>query len=150
MIFANKKLTNYMIKNNLPIIYRKFTENNNFNNYNLDKEIIKIFNQRNSDSAIYTFEKVNQDLMEGLYSHFTSPLRRWIDIYHQLIIYYSLKNNKSKINEIYENIKKKIDLINYKFKKIKKFHNEYNYFTQNIDLVNKEYSGYIYNLKKNI
>lgn len=147
MILANKKFTEYCVKNNLPILYRQFKISHDFDNLELDENIKTVFNQRKSESAFYTLEKQQQELMSGLYSHFTSPLRRWVDSYHHLILYLFFNNKFDYI----EKLKNILDVkkINYKFSKIKKFHREYNYLLNN-KLINKSlYQGYLFNVKKN-
>ena len=146
MILSNKKFTEYLEKNNAPILYRKFKVEHNFDSLKLDKSIIDIFNQRKSDSAEYTFDKSTHELLEGSYSHFTSPLRRWVDCYHQMLIW-NISNNKP-----FEKMKIDVELINHKFSKIKKFHREFTFLENNKNLLIDEeinYQGYIFNLRNN-
>lgn len=143
MILTNKKLTEYFEKKKLSIFYRIFNVIDNFIELEIPKKVKDIFNQRKSESAIYSLRMGEHKLMNGKYSHFTSPLRRWVDCFHQLILY-NYKYNKILDYKIDE------DLLNYKFKKVRKFHLEYNYLVENIVLdFEKEYYGYIYNLKSN-
>lgn len=144
MILGNKLFTNYFEKNKLPLFYRKFIVSENFDNVNIPEEIKDIFNQRKSESAIYSLEKCEHELMKGSYSHFTSPLRRWVDCYHQLVLY------KHKCLKEYSFVNLNEDLINYKFSRIKKFHREYNYLIINKNLdFKKKYEGYIFNFINN-
>ena len=144
MILANKKYTEYMRENNLLVLYRDFSVNKDFEKLKVPKEIKNIFNQRKSDSAKYTMERREHELMEGEYSHFTSPLRRWVDCFHQLVILNNImgKRGDYKIDE------KKLNL---KFDKIKKFHREYNYYCENRKYdFTKKYKGYIFNVRLNL
>ncbi|ADO67421.1 putative exoribonuclease [Cafeteria roenbergensis virus] len=145
MILTNKKFTDFLELHQAPILYRKFIINHNFDIYNLDKNIKDIFNQRKSDSAEYTLIKSSHELLKGCYSHFTSPLRRWVDCYHQMLLWQIIHNQS-----ILEN-KLDIILINHKFTKIKKFHREYQYLIQNqsLNINDLLYNGFIFNIRKN-
>lgn len=151
MILANTKFADFLEKNNAPLLYRKFILNHNFDNLDLPINIKQIFNQRKSDSAEYTLEKNTHELMNLTYSHFTSPLRRWVDCYHQMLIFKIIKQNTSDFKDIRNYIKNNILVINNKFNKIKKFHREYNYLIENEKLIlkNKLYNGYVFNLCNN-
>lgn len=150
MILANKLYTDFLCKNNLPVIYRKFILNHDYDNITLQQNIKHIFNQKKSDSAIYTLEKNNQEIMGCLYSHFTSPLRRLIDTLHQLIILKYIEGDIEYINEIKNNLKVNLTKINIRFEKIKRFHREYNLLKDNIELdMSKDYEGIVFNIYKN-
>lgn len=141
MILANKLLTKYFEDNNLQVIYREFIKYNS--DVKLPDNIKTIFEYMKSDSAKYTEEICEHGTIKDRYTHFTSPLRRWIDSFHQLILYnYIVKK---------ENIKYDINLeyINYKFSKIKRFHNEYKYLKMNNDfsrLSSDIFTGYIFDI----
>lgn len=151
MILANKTFTKFLENENAPILYRKFVLKHNYDDLELSNDIKQIFNQRKSESAIYTLDKSYHSHIGDNYSHFTSPLRRWVDCYHQMLIFNILNKTEININKIND---KFISKINDKFISIKKFHREYNYLMDNKILLNtirfnKIYNGYVYNLRNN-
>ena len=146
MVLSNKLFTEYFEKNKIRMFYREFDFDENFEKIVLPKKVKKIFNQRNGESARYTLYKKEHKLMKGLYSHFTSPLRRWIDCYHQLELLNFMERGIGITEELC-----KIDEeeLNNKFLKVNKFHREYNYYIENKSFEEKKYNGYIYYLKNN-
>lgn len=150
MILGNKKLTEYFEENNLPILYRNFKINHVYDNLDINQNIIQKFNQKKSDSAIYTLEKNNHELMGGIYTHFTSPLRRLVDTIHQLILFSYKNNNIELINKIKLFLEENELKINDKFNSIKRFHKEYNLLIENSELnLDEIYDGIVFNIYKN-
>lgn len=143
MVLSNKLFTEYFERNKIRMFYRKFNFEENFDKLVLSENVKRIFNQRNSESAKYTLCQERHKLMKGLYSHFTSPLRRWVDCYHQLELLNFLERGEG----ISEGISEKE--LNNKFSKVKKFHREYKYYIENKSFEKKKYKGNIYSLKNN-
>lgn len=148
MIESNKIVANYLIKNNYDnIILRVFEENNKI--FNKDDEILnKILYQYNQEGANYKLFK-NEDTnnkhsnFKDYYTHFTSPIRRYVDLYIQYIII----NKEFKINKIEEIINEnKI----YE-KNLKKFYRNQDLLkfinNNDINILNEE--AYIIKIKRN-
>lgn len=133
MVLCNRLLTRYCEENNLGMIYREFDYVEN------DLDVPKVFNYVRGEGAKYTKEKSEHKILGGRYGHFTSPLRRWVDMYNQMLIYNFVKRDVKKYD---------IDfgVLNYKFEKIKKFHSEYEMLNYNID-GEKMCEGVIYEVR---
>jgi ribonuclease R len=97
MIFANKFIAKYLINKNISnLIVRK----NELSNYNYEKIINQFYSEelaeylklKSENSALYEIYDINKNqihskLGNDYYTHFTSPIRRAVDLFiHGLII----------------------------------------------------------------
>jgi ribonuclease R len=129
MIFTNKFIANYLInecKNKiidkdysgniiLRILTRKNIENNNSNIF-IESSLIEYINNKNENSALYELfdeemekNQFHYKLGNEYYTHFTSPIRRVVDIIIHGIL---LKNNKLMDKKLLENYLIKINKFN--------------------------------------
>jgi exoribonuclease R len=128
MIFANKKIAQYLIDKNIQnLIIRKHNYNENNENEIICSNILlkKYLSYKNENSAFY--ELYNKDLIQyhsklgnEYYTHFTSPIRRAVDFYIHYLIINNLNNSK-RLEISKENINKIIDNINIFTKNSRKF-----------------------------
>jgi len=132
MILTNNKICE-LIHNNLNFsILRNYKQYNRIETINNDENFIKFLNFYHNESAKYKIIKgkintneYNHELLNlKYYTHFTSPIRRYIDIeMHRL---YKLLNNKIEFNkDVYiEKLDNICENINKKNKYIKKYYRE--------------------------
>ena len=151
MILANKITGEYLVKNNKNPILRYHEETK----YNIDFEkidnkelrhFLKIFQTKSASYKEYDGEDFNYyhfGLNLNLYAHFTSPIRRFIDILNHIKIKsclfntdYSIKNND-------------IDDINQTNKNLRKMDREMNEIEKIESLRDKTVKGYLVNYKDN-
>lgn len=129
MILANNLVGKYLyekVEDKKKIIYRVHESNNISKNKSNNPEIDKILGLLESNAATYTNEHKNyyhNGLGIDYYTHFTSPIRRYIDIYIHRLLSYVISNNKKKIDEL---TVVNCDHINEFNKNIKKAEREYN------------------------
>jgi len=117
MVLANqqvaKKIKDAKIYN--PI-FRKYKYIDSLGNAVQDPKIKEIIKYFNSDKAFYSLNGTHDDL--GEYSHFTSPIRRYIDIItHRMLWGSIIKNNKQ---VTYLDLEELIENINFRNMEIKK------------------------------
>lgn len=118
MIEAYMILCNHLASNHTFISRINKKKTSNIENIFKDNKINKIYNNCLQESAKYILNDSEQ-IHEGIgleYTHFTSPMRRYVDFLNHYIIYNNLK---------YEDIKEFIDLekINLVHKYYKKIYN---------------------------
>lgn len=168
MIYTNQKIANHLIQNNVEnIILRQHISSPKVE---FNKELNEYLNMRNENSATYVlYEQPEQNpdqqnqqnqqiqqnqqnqkhskLGDSYYTHFTSPIRRAVDLYiHNLIL--------NKKDTIIKNItKEQIDKINSFTKRTRKFGNKIKRlnFLYEIKEMEKniETFGYIIKINKN-
>lgn len=109
MILANHLICK-LLKNEKNMVYRIHDKKENNTNIDYDnihdeelEEIIKILKNQ---SAEYSLNNgIHYGLNLDYYTHFTSPIRRYIDIYvHQLLLNYITKNNEKNLEINLDNI----------------------------------------------
>jgi len=93
-------------------------------NTQLNSNLTKLYNNCLQNTAIYTLDTLDNNIHEGIglkYTHFTSPMRRYIDYVNHYIIYKNLKDcdinldnldNLDNINKIHTYYKKIYNLRN--------------------------------------
>jgi len=92
MIYANKIVAKYLIEKNLKnIIIRKHERNEEYLIDNLDKNLLNYLNIRREKSALYELyesgsNQTHSKLDNSYYTHFTSPIRRAVDLFIHLLI----------------------------------------------------------------
>lgn len=151
MIIANCEIIKILEIHNKKIIYRKHDNSINIENYkNIDENLFKFLNIIKSKSAIYTYSNTctNHHALNILkYTHYTSPIRRFVDCYiHNLIHQVLDKSYKENINIDIE----KINIFN---KNLKIAEREFSKLTlyNNIKRTNdNEFNGYIYDFRNNL
>lgn len=119
MILVNKIVAQEIVKNNKQCILRKFKLNLNMNlNKDLNETKKNIINNFNVEKALYSPTE-SHDLL-GLYTHFTSPMRRYVDIIIHRILNNIISNSNNNIcpenitfNELIEKINYRTLQINY-------------------------------------
>ena len=120
MIEAYMILCNHLASNHTFISRTNKKKTSNIDNIFKDNKLNKIYNNCLQDTAKYILNDSEQiHVHEGIgleYTHFTSPMRRYVDFLNHYIIYNNLK---------YEDIKEFIDLkkINLVHKYYKKIYN---------------------------
>jgi exoribonuclease R len=158
MLIANKLIAEFLIKNDKKPIMRihnepKFQmdlkdcdiENkdtlNFLNYYQMECAVYKEYNQEND----YNYYHYGLNLK--YYSHFTSPIRRIVDIMIHLQVKEVLTNTNSKI---LKKLKVDIEKVNIQQKKDKKMYRELEKINIiNNKLRNDEYESYIVDIKSN-
>jgi len=117
MIYANKIVAKYLIEKNFTnIILRKHDQNEDYinnNQNNIDKNLLDYLNIRNEKCALYELYDINSKfqthskLDNSYYTHFTSPIRRAVDLFiHLLIIKDKDIFEQNKLINIVDNINK--------------------------------------------
>ena len=151
MIIANCEIIKILESHNKKIIYRKHDNSLNIeNNENINTDLLNFLNIIKSKSAIYTYNELSTNhyaLDIGKYTHYTSPIRRYVDCYIHNLIHQILDNsykndieiNIDKINTFNKNLK----IAEREFSKLKLYNH-----IKNIN--ENEFDGYIYQLKNNI
>jgi exoribonuclease R len=150
MIKTNKTIAQYLIDCDFKhIIVRShrgisyINENNHDNDLN---EILKKYKENSANYVLYNKDEnqYHSKMSNDYYTHFTSPLRRCVDYYTQMIL-----DNKIKLDEI--EIKENIEHINKYEKKLKKFYRDQkkiNYIYEYKTHIQK-CEGYIIQIKEN-
>ena len=137
MIITNNWIGNYLIKNNIEIPLRVHNSNIEISKEMYDniedenyKKFIKIFNLEKAEYKLSKVPIKHETLGVNTYTHFTSPIRRFIDIY--------IHNELSKImRKEYINIAK-MDLK--RINEINEFNNNNKYLQYDL---NKLYISYV-------
>jgi len=153
MILANKLTAEYLINNNKNPILRYHIESkynidfNNVENVKL-KNFLKIFQTKSALYKIYNktdnFNYYHYGLNLNLYTHFTSPIRRFVDIINHILIKKCIFSN---FDNFYNDFN--IDDININNKNLRKMDRELNEIEIGEKIVNKTVNGYLINYKKN-
>lgn len=151
MILANKLTAEYLIKNNKNPVLRCHKETK----YNIDfssiqndklKHFLKIFQTKSAEYISYNedtdFNYFHYGLNLQLYAHFTSPIRRVIDILNHIKIKETLFNN-------YNNFEVDINKVNIVNKNLRKLDRELNEIENIEKILNKELNGYLIDYKEN-
>lgn len=169
MVLTNSKVCELIYNECNFSIIRKYKQNKQ-NIVNDDLELNKFLCYYNNESAKYevinnydnnnNLEKINHDLLNlKYYTHFTSPIRRYMDIeLHRLYKYIKYSSLKSHNNNYINNLNQLCININKKEKEIKKYYRELNkldFIFNNLKNINTDnnnniYEGYIINLVHNI
>jgi len=141
MVLTNNKVAEYLYSKNPLLTILRVHENNNTNN-NFDiinkkkKNFINYLKIIQSQSANYcTGNSINCDNIAhyGLnikyYTHFTSPIRRYIDILVHRFLYYLLNDTVNEDKSLYINLNEKLI----------KFCDNANSFNKNIKRMKRDY-----------
>ena len=137
--------TNSYIGNKLSNIPYRVNHFNNVELPDLSEDIGKKFMSKKIDSAYYSLEEIfHQSLGINKYTHFTSPIRRYIDTWIHYYLTYPDARGELKLN---------LDLINDLDTRTKKFHRE----LELNDTINRIFAdtemietiGYIYQIISN-
>jgi exoribonuclease R len=161
MVLTNSKICE-LLYNNLGItIMRNYKKIENIKIENLNDNVNKFLNYYNNGNAKYVLkikekdefdtDNIEHDILNlKYYTHYTSPIRRYIDIeLHRL---YKKLINKNVYDINIEDLRNKIENINKKNKDIKKYYIELNKLNliYNIEnkLIDKIYEGIIVNIKE--
>lgn len=149
MILANE-LVAEKIKNNNAI----FRTHNGIikNSYTEDFLINNMINTLRLESAEYTLEKKPHKIINNkLYVHFTSPIRRYVDIINHRILYNTIMNEEKKVFS--DDIRKYMSVLNKKNKHIKKANRDSiildfinDKYKSNCNIINND--GYIVRIKE--
>jgi len=142
MVKTNYLLAKYFIEKELPFISRNF----DYSREDIleDKELNYIFNLHQAKSAEYDYKNYGHKLLDlPYYSHFTSPIRRWVDSYHQLVLYYHLQVKNYYMPKFQ---KPKLSRLNHLDKLTRRF-----YYLEKLDKIDltKKYTGKLYNINNN-
>lgn len=153
MILANKITGEYLVKNNKnPILrYHEETKYNikydNIQNYDLI-HFLKIFQTKSAKYKEYnnteTFNYYHFGLNIDLYAHFTSPIRRFVDIINHIKIKECLFENCDKYNKEIN-----VEDINITNKNLRKMDREISEIEKIEELNDKIVNGYLINYKEN-
>ena len=142
MLLENTNQANYFHMNNYPFIYRtdnsSFTEKlkkdlglpNEISDINIQRFIKEIDKDR--QRVVYGMEGTVSDLVFEHYTHSTSPLRRFADLWNRYLINEIRYNNRGNIDELYEKTLQVVDVINKRVEDISHFTNEYNKYVGKI------------------
>lgn len=143
MVKTNYLLAKYFIDKELPFISRNFEYEEQ--KIVSDPEINQIFNLHQANRAEYDYKNYQGHKLLNLpcYSHFTSPIRRWVDTYHQLVLYYHLQVKNYYMPKFQ---KPKISRINHLDKLVKRY-----YYLNRLDEIDltKLYIGKLYDIRGN-
>jgi len=150
MIKTNKTIAQYLINNDFKnIIIRSHQsilyKNNNLYDDTLN-DILKKYKENSAEYVLYNKDEnqYHSKMSDDYYTHFTSPLRRCIDYYTQMIL-----DNKVKLDE--NQIKENLEEINKYEKKLKKFYRDQkkiNYIYEH-KTHKQKCEGYIIQIKEN-
>ena len=138
MILENNSQAIYASKNNYPLIYRTQTlsnkeivkEANNMFQDIEDEDVSKLCSEfeKSSTPAIYSNGGIHEGLRIRHYCHFTSPIRRYADLWNRYLNkkYRFGKVNDKEIIDLFKKTDVVIDSINHQMKNIEYFTNDYN------------------------
>lgn len=155
MLLANTEVAKYLSEK-IPdkVILRKYVlaKSNIYENMNLPAFLLKYMNIKKSPPAVYACgieNNAHESLDEKYYTHFTSPIRRYLDMMIHRMLYLCINNN----NVTYDT-QSICDIINIQQRHIKKAQKEselfqiiYNIYHNENSVVKK--SGYIIEIKDN-
>ena len=154
MILCNKTIAEILYKyDKEKTILRIHNKNTNYLIKTEDKILTKYINKRTINSALYSYDILNlknvchYGLNLNLYTHFTSPIRRYIDIINHI----NIKNvlNKKELIFIDNEILNNVNRLN---KNIKKFNNDYKLIeliNKKKNIINQKYESYIIKINLN-
>lgn len=151
MILANKLTAEYLIKNKKQPILRSHKEskyNIDFNTIQNDKlkHFLKIFQTKSAEYVSYNentdFNYYHFGLNLNLYAHFTSPIRRVVDIINHIMIKQCIFNNYNS----YEIDVEKVNVVN---KNLRKLDRELNEIENIENILNDNLDAYLVDYKKN-
>ena len=126
MVLTNNKVAEYLYSKNPLLTILRVHENNNDNNNNINninfdiiekkqKNLINYLKIIQSQSANYcTGNSINCEnighygLNIKYYTHFTSPIRRYIDILVHRFLYYLMNDNVNEDKSVYLNLNQKL------------------------------------------
>lgn len=151
MILANKLTAEYLIENNKNPILRAHKETK----YNIDfsdikdnklKNFLKIFQTKSAEYVYYdkdkNFNYFHYGLNLNLYAHFTSPIRRVVDIVNHIKI-------KECIFNKYETYNININKVNVVNKNLRKLDRELNEIENINSILDKKLNAYLVDYKDN-
>ena len=148
MVLCNKIVAETLYKYDKEKTILRIHENTDILSIkNKDEILINHINKKNINAALYSYYKSDlkntghSGLNLNLYTHFTSPIRRYIDIINHI----NIKNvlNKKELIKVEDKI---LDNVNKLNKNIKKFTNDYKLIELlNIkkNILNEKYEAYI-------
>jgi exoribonuclease R len=143
MIHTNTFCANYMILNKIGIF--KTLNSPNKVHYNTDNKIQNFIQHWNNSSGSYVeYDKITENV-ENPYIHFTSPIRRLVDLLNHIIIVKQMSSISSNADLFLVKWMNKLDYINKSMKSIRKVQNEcliIHSCTHNID---DYHEGYVFN-----
>jgi len=143
MVKTNYLLAKYFIDNKLPFISRNF----DYEHKNIvdNEELNNVFNLHQANRAEYDYQNHSGHKLLNLscYSHFTSPIRRWVDTYHQLVLYHHLQIKNYNMTKFQ---KPDISRINHLDGLVKRY-----YYLERLEKINlaKSYQGNLYDIRNN-
>lgn len=109
MCIYNCEVSEYLDSANKKLVFRSQEPSCNFQSIKTDDELNSFLNIIQNNSAIYTFSKQSHHSLQlDKYTHATSPIRRYVDIYNQHLLFNNLELpiNLEEINQYTQNIKK--------------------------------------------
>ena len=157
MIYANKIVAEYLVSSSLNNIILRVHHNKNLllnipENISNEK-LIHFIKYKQENSAQYEIYNINNDLIQthskmenSYYTHFTSPIRRSIDFFNQILLI-----DKKDIYTM-EELQEKVNHINNFEKNVKKFYrkkNRLDFIFNNKNTVEILTYGYITEINEN-
>lgn len=145
MIHTNTFCANYMVSNKIGIF--KILSSPNVVKYNPDNKIKNFVQNWNNASGSYT---EYNDSITNPYIHFTSPIRRLVDLLNHLIMFKHLFSLSTNADIFLVKWMNKINYINSSMKSIRKIQNEsliIHLCTKSRNQ-NQHYEGYVFNKTK--
>ena len=146
MIIYNCEVVKFLHQANLKPIYRIHQSNVSMEmEENIPRELEKFLSIIKNKAAVYTFDSSNTNhsaLGINNYTHFTSPIRRYVDCYNHSLVHNMLSNENYTISISLD----KINNFNSRVKRMERDSAKISMsqFISNTD--NHDFSGYIYNI----
>jgi exoribonuclease R len=148
MVIYNCEVVRLLHQSDLKPIYRVHQSNDSLEmKENIPRELEKFLSIIKNKAAIYTFDSSDTGhaaLGINNYTHFTSPIRRYVDCYNHRLVH-NMLNNENKIIPI------SLELINNFNSRVKKMERDSAKISmsQYIDASDEHnFSGYIYNINQ--
>ena len=144
MLLENERQAKFFYENSLPLIYRvdnlkqidKVKEELKLQNELIDNNIQMFLKKIDKDRrrVIYGMDGTISDLKFEHYTHSTSPLRRFADLWNRYLIREFRCNKKCDVDDLEKRTIYMIDIINKRMEEISHFSSEYNNYTQKIKI----------------